>query len=179
MKEIIKYGLILMIVCIIAAASLSYTYSKTKPLIDKRTKEISEKMKKEVLPGVHSFEEIDNGENTFYIGYDERGIQIGTVIQTSTKGYSGHINMMIGIGNDDIVRGVHILNHLETPGLGAKIEDKEFIEQFKGKKAEEIVLKKDNPKGKIDAITAATISSRAVTNEVKNVTERVGKIEGK
>ena len=179
MKEIIKYGLILMIVCVIAAVSLAYTYSKTKPLIDKRAAEIAEKTKREVLPGVYSFKEVVKDKQTFYIGYDKKGNKIGTVVKISTRGYGGPIEMMVGIKNNGTVSGVNILSHLETPGLGAKIENKEFIEQFNGKRLAEIILKKDDCNGEIDAITAATISSRAVTDGVKEATKLIEKIEGK
>lgn len=179
MKEMFKYGLILMVVCVIAAALLSYTYSKTKPVIDKQVQLAAEKTKKEVLPGVVSFKEMTKNGHTFYLGFDEKGDKIGTVIKVATKGYSGTIEIMVGVNNGGTVTGVEILTQTETPGLGAKIQDREFTDQFSNKKAPEIVLEKDSPQGKIDAITAATISSRAVTNEVKKAVELIQKLETK
>src|SRR3989338_6168289 len=76
-------------------------------------------------------------------------------------------NNTIGINKDDTISSVAItkLDQTETPGLGVKITHDSFKNQFKGEKGEELKLKKDG--GAIDAITAATISSRAVANGVK------------
>ncbi|MFH1783384.1 MAG: RnfABCDGE type electron transport complex subunit G [bacterium] len=176
MKEIVKYGFILMVVCTIAAVSLAYTYSKTKPLIDKQASETAERTKNEVLPGVSSFKEVVRGGSTFYVGYNEKGEVIGSVTKVAPKGYAGAIDMMVGLSDEGLISGVKILNHLETPGLGAKITEDAFLEQFKGKKASTILLKKGDSQGTIDAITAATISSRAVTGGVR---EAAGLIEGR
>ena len=174
-----KYGLILMVVCVIAAGLLSYTYSKTKPVIERQIQAAAEKIKTEVLPGVVSFKEMTKDDHTFYLGFDEKGDKIGTVMKMATKGYSGTIEIMVGVANDGTVTGTNIVTQTETPGLGTKIQNKEFLNQFNGKKAEAVILKKDSPQGEIDAITAATISSRAVTNEVKKAVELIQKLETK
>ena len=88
---------------------------------------------------------------------------VGRVLAASTQGYSGPIQGLVGLDPAGAVSGVRVLVQTETPGLGAKITGQAFLDQFQGKKAAEVALKKDDPAGKIDAVTAATISSRAVT----------------
>jgi electron transport complex protein RnfG len=75
--------------------------------------------------------------------------------------------MTIGIAPDGTVAGLAIskLDQTETPGLGVKITLPAFRDQFRGKNADAVRLKKDG--GTVDAITAATISSRAVANGVR------------
>lgn len=95
------------------------------------------------------------------------GEPVGHVLQAETPGYSGPIVMMFGTALDDTLTGFKVLNHTETPGLGAKITTERFRSQFKNKSVDQLVLRKDDPgKGQVDAITAATISSRAVTRAV-------------
>ncbi|MBM3709310.1 MAG: FMN-binding protein [Actinobacteria bacterium] len=68
------------------------------------------------------------------------------------------------------IKGISILSNTETPGLGTRITEISFTDQFKGLGLEDISLSKDG--GKIDAITGATISSRAVTNAVRDEIEK-------
>jgi electron transport complex protein RnfG len=105
------------------------------------------------------------------------------------KGYGGPIKFLAAFDFDGRVKGVKILSLHETPGLGAKaveinplmVEKKSakfqnpnmdknkpwFTEQFNSLSLDELYLTKDNPEGKVDAITAATITSRAITNGLR------------
>ncbi len=121
-----------------------------------------------------------------YTGSNDKGETVGAAIEVAPVGFSGRIYMIVGVGlnhrGELVVTGTRVLRHTETPGLGAemttvsyadrcKYGDKAvpaFQKQFTGKTLEQIVLKKDDPsKGTIDAITAATISSRAFTRGVR------------
>lgn len=85
---------------------------------------------------------------------------------TISRPYSGRIRAMIGIEKGKVA-GVQIVNQSETPGLGAKIVEKKFLDQFRGKDANTVwKVKKDDPTGAIDGLSGATISSRAVTTMV-------------
>jgi electron transport complex protein RnfG len=105
---------------------------------------------------------------------------VGYCIKATGEGYGGYIRMMIGINPDGVIKGVRILEHQETPGLGAKInevrpgeKDAWFLRQFVGKSARTVEVRKN-----IDSITGATISSRGVTDAVnKTVTEFLAKIK--
>jgi RnfABCDGE-type electron transport complex G subunit len=108
----------------------------------------------------------------FFPGFDENGNLVGMTIKAISKiGYGGDINFMIGVDPDGKILEISILSMQETPGLGTKIKEKSFQDQFVGKSLSTgatLTLKKDDSKiGDIDAVSGATISSRAMTNTVR------------
>jgi len=167
MQEILKMGIVLTVVCVISAGALSSVYNVTKNKIDENVRVSDIKKRQEVLPSAVNFVEKEIKNKKLWSGIDKDGKEIGVVIKVSPRGYAGPINTTIGINKDDTISSVAItkLDQTETPGLGVKITHDSFKNQFKGEKGEELKLKKDG--GAIDAITAATISSRAVANGVK------------
>ncbi len=165
--EIIKKTVVLTIVTSFAAVLLAVTYENTKPRIDAYMKNELIKLRKDVLPGSSGFKETKIQKETCYMGYDGEGRELGMILPVSVKGYSGDIKILIGMCMEGTIKGMHIVNQTETPGLGSKIAAEKFIDQFGGLTEEESYLRKDSPDGKIDAVTAATISSRAVTGGVK------------
>jgi Na+-translocating ferredoxin:NAD+ oxidoreductase subunit G len=145
MVKIIKMGLILAVFCVLAAGSLAYVYMLTQPRISANAGLALEQAKREVLPG-----------------------GAGKAVQVTVPGYHGQISMMVGIDDRGKVRGVKILSQQETAGLGAGIVKPDFLRQFNGKSAADpLEAKKD-----IDALTGATISSRAVCHGVKDALEK-------
>lgn len=98
-------------------------------------------------------------------GADTVGIAIETYTQ---KGFSGLIRAMVGFKPDGTIIDVVHLEHKETPGLGDKVEKKKssWSDQFKGKNPDEFVLKVTKDGGNVDAITAATITSRAYSDAI-------------
>lgn len=84
--------------------------------------------------------------------------------------YGGTIKLMIGLDNKDVIKGVQVVKQSETPGLGANLTEKDFLDQFKNLslKTGGIAVKKDDPAGKIDAISGATITSRSVASIVRS-----------
>ncbi|MCL2132039.1 MAG: RnfABCDGE type electron transport complex subunit G [Lentimicrobiaceae bacterium] len=98
------------------------------------------------------------------------GEWVGTAMETfSDKGFGGRITLIVGFLPDGNIYKIEVLNHTETPGLGDKMEvgKSKFPEQFLGKnpKSFSLIVKKDG--GEVDAITAATISSRAYCDAVQ------------
>ena len=94
----------------------------------------------------------------------------GVAIKTSEGGFGGKIELMVGITADGVIRGVSVLSHSETPGLGANM-DKVLVDQFTDQKPGdgftlEVTKNKEKEPEKVDAITAATITSRAFTKAV-------------
>jgi electron transport complex protein RnfG len=93
---------------------------------------------------------------------------IGYAVNTNTNtGFSGNITLMAGFKPDGTIINVMVLEHKETPGLGTKMAEPEFKDQFMDKNPAEfgLAVKKDG--GPVDAITAATISSRAFCDAVQ------------
>lgn len=165
-KKIIDYILRLTILCAIASAALAWVYLQTKPRIDLEEEKRLLLARKEVLPLASKFEEKNISEKETYIqGYDENGKPVGKIAETKRRGYSALIKILVGVDDFNKITRVKILDEMETPGLGAKIKETKFLNQFPGKTIEELKLKKD--KGTIDAVTGATISSRATIDAVK------------
>ena len=99
------------------------------------------------------------------LAYDANGDFKGAAIKTSEGGFGGKIDMMVGILADGTIKGTSVLSHSETPGLGANMTGK-FKDQFVDKNPAEFTLKVKKDGGDVDAITAATISSRAFSKAV-------------
>ena len=173
MKKALNLVVILTLTCLIAALSLALADRLTEGRIDAQKKAEKVASISNVLPAfdndpLEDKKEIDG--QTFFIG-KKAGKPVGIALEAEGTGYSGNIRIMAGIDPSGKVTGVEILEQLETPGLGARIEDDRFRAQFKGKSLTNsrlveghLAVKKDN--GDIDALTGATISSRGVTEAV-------------
>ncbi|MBA4323194.1 MAG: RnfABCDGE type electron transport complex subunit G [Odoribacter sp.] len=93
---------------------------------------------------------------------------VGFAIKTySKKGFSGQISLMAGFSPDGTIINIIVLEHKETPGLGTKMAEPGFKDQFIGKNPSVFNLKVKKDGGKVDAITAATISSRAFCDAIQ------------
>jgi len=160
MDEMIRLGLTLMVVTLVASLALALTNHYTIDMIEMQ----QEKAVKESLNYVidaDSFKEMDG----FYAAYKDDKLT-GMVWKIEVPGYSSIINALVGVKPGNKLSGVEIVSQQETPGLGANIEQRWFLDQFKDKKEEELKFRKDG--GEIDGITGATISSRALVNGVRN-----------
>lgn len=176
-KKIIDYILRLTILCGVAAALVAWVYLETKPRIDLEEQRRLILARKEVLPQASKFEEKNLSEKETYVqGYDENDKPIGRITEAKKRGYAAMIRVLVGVDNSNKVTKVKILDQTETPGLGAKIEEEKFLNQFPGKTIEELKLKKN--KGTIDAVTGATISSRALVDGVREGLSRFSGVPG-
>ena len=99
------------------------------------------------------------------LAYDANGTFQGAAVKTSEGGFGGKIDMMVGFAADGTIKGTSVLSHAETPGLGANMTGK-FKDQFvdKNPASYKLIVTKDG--GDVDAITAATITSRAFSKAV-------------
>lgn len=95
-------------------------------------------------------------------------VLVGYAVNTFTsKGFSGNISLMAGFKPDGTIINISVLDHKETPGLGTKMTEPGFKDQFKDKNPSGFELKVKKDGGPVDAITAATISSRAFCDAVQ------------
>ena len=94
------------------------------------------------------------------LAYDANGNFKGAAVKTSEGGFGGKIDMMVGFLADGTIKGTSVLSHAETPGLGANMTGK-FKDQFVDKNPASYKLTVTKDGGDVDAITAATITSRA------------------
>ena len=167
-KDIIKITLNLVIVYLIGGFILSFVYAKASPMIFKNAEEAQKKALKELVPEADANEKHDwssHDKHAKYFIMKKGGDTIGYVIQSFGKGYSSYINTFIATDKDFVVQKINILGHAETPGLGDEIETDWFKNQFKGKTLEHLKVIKGETKEDVQAISGATISSRAVTED--------------
>jgi electron transport complex protein RnfG len=173
-KNIItKYALILAFYTAVAGGILAVTFSITEPQRKTNAKVNEIAAQKEVMPQAAKLEAFNKNGFEYYKAKDDDGKLIGYVFLTKGKGYSSIIEIMLGLDSQFKVAGLKIVSQTETPGLGTRIMENSFLQQFIGKAGQEIALKKDA--GEIDAITGATISSRAVTKTINNAIEKLKK----
>ncbi len=136
----------------------------------RRIEEITETLEK-IFPEMSNYEI----EDEIYIIYQD-GEKAGYTFIASGSGYGGDIDILVGLNNSFEIKGVSILSQTETPGLGARIIESSFTDQFKGLSVNDITLKSEG--GKIDAITGATISSSAVVDAIhEKMTEILNTLE--
>ncbi len=171
-KEILVPAVSLFVICFVVTALLAVTNMVTAPKIDELAAERQNEAKKVVLSDAESFSdektvEKDGVQYTYYEGLSQSEEKIGYVFLTSAKGYGGDIDIMVGIGNDGSVKGVTVLSISETAGLGMNAKNDKFLNQYKDKNSEISVIKTGTPSdNEIQALTGATITSKAVTAAV-------------
>lgn len=126
--------------------------------------------------GAAGFESLDNAQDslTFTYAAKKDGQVIGHALKQTVQGYAGPIEVITGLASDGTVRGVRVggPEFNETENLGAKARDASFTDQFQGK-TPPLALGEE-----IDAISGATVTSRAVTDGVNNAAERLNTLMG-
>lgn len=185
MKDMLHMGLFLFVIAAISGALLAYTESITAPMILENQQKLEELARREVLPSASTFrsaeyrDEAASSTMPYSAGFSENGQLAGIVVKIAPKGYAGPIEMVLGLDAQGKVLGYKILSLKETPGLGTKLSDPIFAQPFKKLLTEKpspvFLVKKDG--GDVDAITAATISSRAFCSGVRNALELFTKIQ--
>lgn len=176
-KNILKIGINLMIVSIIGGAILTVTNFVTTSKIEEVEKEIKLKAMQSVLPAAIEFKEFKEKKG-FFEGLDLDDNLVGYVISCLAVGYGGEFWVIAGVDKEFKVVEISILTHKETPGLGDKMEEESFRGQFRSKGSENLEIVKMPTKDKIQAITGATLSSKAVTEAVRKGLEELEGIRG-
>src|SRR5512133_507864 len=154
----------LVLISMSMSAALGFVYLKTKGPIEIASKQKEIDAIKQVIPDFDSNPMSDMTEKDGVIIYklSKQNQVTGYAIKTFTdKGFAGHIEIMAGFKPDGTINNVVVLSHKETPGRGTKMTDAKFSSQFPGKNPVDFKLRVKKDGGQVDAITAATVSSRA------------------
>jgi electron transport complex protein RnfG len=177
----LKLGLVLAAFATGACVVLALVYSATADVIKRRTQASLEATLKEIFPDADGFADItgsvrsQQGAVSFGSEYEIRrgGELLGAAVRASGPSYGGLITVLVGVGMDGRINGVKILDHSDTPGLGANAAYPEyfvnkdshttFYGQFSGKQVGD-PFEVDND---VISVTAATVTSRAVAGIVK------------
>lgn len=160
-------GLKLLLICAIVAGVVSFVYSLTAEQYEKNIQETKNRAVGEIFGlAVPTTEQLtaEGVEETVYKVFDN-GALVGYCVEVKSAGFGGDIEMMVGYTPDCTILGVSIVSLSETPGLGAKVNEDAFLSQYEGK-VDQVELGSE-----IDAISGATISSRAVTTGVNKASE--------
>lgn len=210
-KDMAKITVNLVVIYVIGGLILAFVYAKASPIMFIKAKEEKEAALKTMMPEADKIDKIGDwephhkhaeyysakkcGEVKVHSVKDEKTgkmveeiecinpEEIGYIVEGFGKGYSSYINVLTSVDKDFTVKKINVLHHAETPGLGDEIEKDYFLKRFEGKTIETLVVIKGETADKVEAITGATISSRAVTedavrNGVKMLKEKLGGGEG-
>ena len=128
MKEVIRLAVILMVICAISAGVLAYTNDVTSQIIEER-------IQKEKLNFAKTFPQQRNLKIwkltvVATVGYDDQGNLVGILAEGKTSGYGGEIRFNLAIDGEGKLVSLTIISHSETAGLGSKIEDESYRQQF-------------------------------------------------
>lgn len=199
MPEWIKFPLVLLVVTLVSAASLAGLNYATTPAKQRIQDEITQRALKVVMPQAVDFEKVDisvNGEPFSYrLAKDASGELVGYVTEGAADGYSSKLKVMVGMTPELEIKAIKVVFQKETPGLGDKIEEvlskktwwtvitrtspdesdlrPWFQTQFDGSKPPVKLTKQG---GTIEAITGATISSKAICEAVNDAMEKLQKV---
>lgn len=167
MKDIARPALILLAITAVAAALLGVVQSVTAEPIRLANEKTQTEAMQAALPEATSFEavveEFEGSISAVSKGLDESGEVVGYVITANPNGFGGAVPTTVGFDADGVITGIKVTTPSETPGLGALAAGEAFQSQFAGMSGE-LAVNKDG--GQVQAITSATITSRAVVEGV-------------
>ena len=170
-KEHIKPIVVLLIICLIIGGVLGAVNTVTAPIIEKNVKEAEEANYYAVLPEADTFTSVD---------VDIPGVKAalkadngaGYVVIAEAGGYNAAVPAAVSFSEDGKIKKVLMTENEETPGMGQKVRNDAFQDQFAGWDAAEISL------ADIDAVSGATISSRAAVNAINLAIQAYNKMKG-
>jgi len=175
-SSLLKLIISLTLITCVAAVALSVVYMVTKKPIEQSQQSNKNNAITKVLPDFKGdtkdqkvLLEGDKDSVTLHVAY-QNGKFYGAAVETYTdKAYSGTFSIMVGFDAKGNIVETEVIQANETPGLGDKIDKakSDFPLQFKGKNPGEFNLKVKKDGGEVDAITAATISSRAFCDAIQ------------
>lgn len=172
----VNMTLTLLAITLIASAGLGVVYGLTKePIAAVKMANINLSIQ-EVLPAFDNqpytemYKIPADGDTLYCYPGKKDGQLIGTAVETfSDKGFGGKIKVIVGFLPDGTINSCKVIEHKETPGLGDKMDKKKsaFANQFDKKNLNKFKAKVKKDGGDVDAITAATISSRAFCDAIQ------------
>ena len=155
---IIKMAVLLMVICAVVSAVLGAVNMITAPVIADIAAAKTAAAYNEVLPSTGEYTPVDYSDaNVTAVAKCAEG----TVVEVSISGSQSMLALAIGVDNDGAITGVSVIDHGETPGLGAKSTEAEWRAQFVGQTSG---LALDKKGGEVAPLTGATITSQAIVD---------------
>ena len=175
----------LFVIALVASLALGGVYQLTKEPIRLAKKAKAEAAIKAVIPDFDSLNTFrvlpENGKDSLVFN---QGFKNGELIGTAIGSYSNNgydptqIQIMVGFLPDGTIENTAVVQQKETPGLGTKMAEPAFKDQFMGKNPKDFKMEVKNDGGDVDAITAATITSRAFCEAVQRAYDSYIEKEG-
>jgi len=158
MREVVRFSIILLLICLVSAGLLALIFDITEPRIIQQRQAEERRAIQEVLPQAPAvIEKVEAEGLTFYKAKDAEDRLIAYVFIASAYGYSSDIRTVVSLDPQGNIIEAQILEQKETPGIGSRVEEEEFLQQFKNK----------NFNQHFDTISGATISSSAVIESIR------------
>ena len=161
-NKIFKPIVVLCVICIVMTGALAATNGVTAPIIEAATIAAQNAARTELLPEADSFTKVEGlaVENVVEAYTADNGT--GTVVTSTSKGYGGTMTVMVAFTPEGTIKQIKVTEQGETQGIGSKVAgDASFWTRYEGLEAKELVLGTD-----VDALSGATVSSKALTNAV-------------
>ncbi len=161
-------GLKLLLICAVVAAVVAGVYTLTEEKYGENMKEQKRLAIESIFyEGIIATEISEAGSDTPVYCVEKDGAVVGYCVEITTDGYGGEMQLMVGYEADKTIRGISVVSHSETPGLGDKIEGDDYRNQYVGKSG---TLTLGSEENQIDAIGGATYSSRYAMEGVNKAT---------
>ena len=158
MKDITRFSLVLFSICLVAGFFLSLISGIAQPRILAQKEKEENQAIEDVLPAApYEIEKVQKDNISFYKAKDEKGNLIAYVFIAQPQGYSSRIKTVVSLDKEGNIITVKVLEQAETPGIGSRVAEEDFLSRFKGKSFNQ----------SFDTITGATISSQAVIDAIK------------
>lgn len=189
MKEMMKLGIILLLFSAISAGSLALTNQATLPAIEASRKAADLENMKQVFAEADDFQAYSEDELAKLKGKApilsqlfsamKAGEKVGYVAKVVPGGFGGPVELIVGFNKEGTITGLRVGKHSETPGLGDNATNPEFYNQFNNLTlTKEIKVNKvEAGENEIQAISAATITSKAVANGVNELGKLLGGLD--
>ena len=177
-RYVVRITVTLLLISVIVGAALAFVNRLTKPVIQKADEEKMQQAIAQVLPGGYDTQITDFSDPTGIVSSVYRGAN-GYAVEVLPVGFDSALTMMVGVSPEGKILQICVVSHTETAGLGAVAASNgsagvAFREQFVGVSGE-VAVKKDG--GVVDAITGATVTSRAVCSGVNAALSCVAALE--
>jgi len=157
--SILRITLNLVAASLVSGCVIAGVYRLAEPRILDNRRMMSEEAMRRLVPGAAEF--VPDGPNGRYEARSASGLE-GYIVPAEGRGYGGTIKMTAAVSPDGKLVGFEILSHNETPGLGDRAAEKPFRDQFSGRAKGQLEVTKTGEAGKVEAISGATITSKAV-----------------
>ncbi len=168
---IFKITLSLALTCFISGVIIAGAYAITEPVAEQQRVKAKNDAMKDLVKDAESFKAVDGKDGWFQA--IKGGKVIAYVVPASGKGYAGKIEMLAGVTTEGKAIDFKVLKHAETPGLGDKMVGDKFRKQFANKDPKDMEVVKVPTDKNIQALTGATITTRAVTTGMRDAVEAV------